>query len=172
MIETILLHITNYQEHKVIKASPEELIKIKELNSNGVSTISSIPAKELKVGRRLAEEFNGPWYLTKIQTIPIPGFEEAIAEIKKAYEEAVKKHGTGFTSDPIHAAALVAEEAGEAIQAANNYYHEATEPIDKFREELAQTGAIVIRALMAIPSYTTSKDMNLQLKEYRCFNYD
>lgn len=65
-------------------------------------------------------------------------------ELKKAEEKF-----PWWPTDPVHAAAIVAEEAGELVKAALQYIHEAGDPNEMFIEA-AQTGAMAIRFLRAI----------------------
>lgn len=53
----------------------------------------------------------------------------------------------GWPEDKIHAVAIMIEEAGESMQAAIDCVYSDGD-IEKLRVELAQTGAMVIRALM------------------------
>lgn len=58
--------------------------------------------------------------------------------------------------DPVHAVAIMAEEAGEAVQAANNlkWGHGGrtyTESIAKLRKEIIQTMAMCVRVLKNMP---------------------
>lgn len=57
-----------------------------------------------------------------------------------------------FPSDVIHRASIVAEEAGEALQAANSLYHSGKGSLEDVRHELIQTGAMAIRALINLDS--------------------
>jgi NTP pyrophosphatase (non-canonical NTP hydrolase) len=59
---------------------------------------------------------------------------------------AEKKH-PGWPDDPIHGVAIMIEEAGEAMQAALDL-HYRNAPVADLRKELAQTGAMAIRALL------------------------
>lgn len=63
-------------------------------------------------------------------------------ELRRAEE----KH-PGWPDDPIHAVAIMVEEAGEAIQAAIDVYYNNRRS-DDLKKELAQTGAMAIRALL------------------------
>ncbi len=65
--------------------------------------------------------------------------------IKKELKRAKSIH-PNWPKDPIHQAAIITEEAGEVLQAANNYvYHTASQ--DKIREEVIQTAAMCLRWL-------------------------
>jgi len=52
----------------------------------------------------------------------------------------------GWPTDIVHAAAILSEESGEAVQAALNVYYHSGD-INEFRKELIHTGAMVIRCL-------------------------
>lgn len=60
--------------------------------------------------------------------------------------KAEKKH-PGWPDDVIHAVAIMVEEAGEAMQAALDVHYRGRD-IEDLRIELAQTGAMAIRALI------------------------
>jgi len=65
--------------------------------------------------------------------------------IKAEYSKAVKKHPKFPDKDIVHIVGVMAEEAGEALQAAmNTYYHGGD--IEKVKTELLQTGAMVYRS--------------------------
>lgn len=77
--------------------------------------------------------------------------ELIIAELKAAE----KKH-PGWPDDKIHAAAIMAEEAGEAVKASIDYEYAMTEDLEsvalkEFIKETAQTGAMAMRILMNLP---------------------
>jgi len=63
---------------------------------------------------------------------------------------AEEKHPI-FPDDVIHQVSIMAEEAGEALKAANSYVHEGA-PIEKIRDELLHTGAMVYRCLFHLTS--------------------
>ena len=65
-----------------------------------------------------------------------------VAELSKAEE----KH-PGWPDDQIHAVGILTEEVGEAMQAAIDHTYRNT-GTDHLKEELAQCGAMAIRALM------------------------
>ncbi len=75
--------------------------------------------------------------------------EEAINILCMALNEADKKHSEWY-SDIIHCAAVLNEEAGEAIKAALNYTYEDSS-LDDFIYEVAQSGAMAIKILMNLP---------------------
>lgn len=62
-------------------------------------------------------------------------------EICNELEHAIAKH-PGFTTDLIHQVAIMAEEAGEAIQAANDG------DIEQVKKELLQTAAMCVRVIL------------------------
>lgn len=74
---------------------------------------------------------------------------EAVERILSELRKAEAKH-PGWPDDPIHAVGILVEEAGEAMQAAIDYTYKATdeETLEHLRTELAQTGAMAIRALL------------------------
>jgi len=71
--------------------------------------------------------------------------EMVFSELRKA--EA--KH-PGWPSDNVHAVGILVEEAGEAMQAALDHHYNRGNLAD-LKKELAQTGAMAIRALMNLP---------------------
>jgi NTP pyrophosphatase (non-canonical NTP hydrolase) len=68
--------------------------------------------------------------------------------IKELYKAEVKF--PGWPEDPVHAAAILAEEAGELVKAALDYYYGRHEGIDQMEKEAAQTGAMALRFLMGL----------------------
>jgi len=52
-----------------------------------------------------------------------------------------------WPDDPVHAVAVLAEEAGEAIRAANDMKWKGEDTV-KLRRELIQTGAMAVRCLI------------------------
>lgn len=52
-----------------------------------------------------------------------------------------------WPEDKVHAAAIVGEEAGELLQAANDYVHEGKFDTSRMREEAIQTAATAVRFL-------------------------
>lgn len=75
--------------------------------------------------------------------------EKAIEQIFEELRKAEAKH-PGWPDDKIHAVAILIEEAGEAMQAAIDCVY-AGGSIADLRKELAQTGAMAIRALLHLP---------------------
>ena len=76
--------------------------------------------------------------------IPVKVFDEIMRE----YGKAVRKHpDSTWPKDVVHMTAIMAEEAGEAVQAANDVWHggASQEPL---RRELAQTAAMCVRCLV------------------------
>ncbi len=70
--------------------------------------------------------------------------------IERVLYDACKKHPS-FPSDPVQATAIMAEEAGEAVQAANDVvWHNGD--IIKLRKELLHTGAMCVRILCGLDS--------------------
>jgi len=74
---------------------------------------------------------------------PIPHLERII----KAYNAAIEKHPDNWPRDVVHMTAIMMEEAGEAVQAANDVAH-ADASLEPLRLELAQTAAMCIRCLV------------------------
>ncbi len=72
--------------------------------------------------------------------------EQAITLIFEELRKAEAKH-PGWPRDKIHAVAILIEEAGEAMQAAIDC-HYAGAAVEHLKIELAQTGAMAIRALI------------------------
>ena len=66
-------------------------------------------------------------------------------DIQKAVDFAVRKHPC-WPSDPIHAASVVAEEAGELLKAANEFVYEKGSPKAMYIEA-CHTAAVCIRFL-------------------------
>lgn len=78
-----------------------------------------------------------------------------LAELESAREQhpggVWKKTAKGEKApDPIHAAAVLAEEAGEVVQAALKYKYEKGQYY-KIHKEAVQTGAMALRLLLALP---------------------
>ena len=80
---------------------------------------------------------------------------EAINIIRQSLLHAISKHHE-FPSDIIHQTSIMAEECGEAIQAANDVMW-ADGDIEKFKEEVAQTGAMAIRILINLDTKESEK---------------
>jgi hypothetical protein len=74
-------------------------------------------------------------------------FELILAEIERA-----EKIHPDFPEDPVYMASIMAEEAGEAVKAANNivFFHGVKEPME---EELVHTAAMAVRSLIAMDKY-------------------
>lgn len=83
---------------------------------------------------------------------------EAINLIVEELEEATEAW-PDWPTDPVHAAAVIAEEAGELVQAALQFcYQEADrEPMGL---EAMQVGAMAIRFLMSFAIYDATKAAN------------
>ena len=72
--------------------------------------------------------------------------EKAIKLILIELDYAKSKHPL-YPTDPVHAIAIMAEEAGEAQQAAHDLTY-GGKHADKLFNEIIQTGAMAIRALI------------------------
>ena len=70
----------------------------------------------------------------------------ALTQLVNEFNRAGSLHPI-WPTDIIHQAAMVAEEAGEVVRAANNHKWHG-KPIEEVRTELAHTGAMCIRMLM------------------------
>ena len=68
-----------------------------------------------------------------------------ISEVCEEILRAEKKF-PGWPVDPVHGAAIVAEEAGEAIQAALDFYYDRADE-RPLRKELIHTAAMALRFL-------------------------
>jgi len=77
--------------------------------------------------------------------------QQAIDLILRELTSAMAKH-PDWPSDPIHAAAVLGEEAGETIQAALDMVYDDA-PEARLIAEAAQTGAVAIRILMNAGNY-------------------
>jgi len=71
---------------------------------------------------------------------------EAILTITQELERAEAKH-PGWAVDQIHAAAAVAKESGELIQAALQYTYEDGN-LENMKKKTIQAGAVIIRFLI------------------------
>ena len=75
--------------------------------------------------------------------------EEAFELILKELGKAEAKF-PGWPDDVVHGAAILAEEAGETVQAALDYFYHRCDSKEKMIKEAAHTGAMVLRFLTAI----------------------
>lgn len=74
----------------------------------------------------------------------------AIMEIGCELEAAERKF-PAFPTDPIHAAAILQEEAGDLVQASLQFTYEKGS-IEAMRKEVVKTGAMALRFLLNMPS--------------------
>lgn len=77
--------------------------------------------------------------------------EHIVESILNELENA-KRKWPDWVSDPVHAAAIVSEEAGELMQAALDYSYSEGATKDMIKEAI-QTGAMAIRFLENIGKY-------------------
>lgn len=79
----------------------------------------------------------------------------AIDALVKELHRALRLHPE-WKRDPIHAAALVAEETGELVQAANDFYDSGLyEDWRHMRQEAVHSGAMALRFLLASKQWHT-----------------
>ncbi len=80
---------------------------------------------------------------------------DGILEILDELDRACVLH-PDWPSDIVHQAAIVAEEAGEALQAANNHLHHGAD-LDLVRREMIQCGAMCLRWMQNNPGKAVVK---------------
>lgn len=86
--------------------------------------------------------------------------ERVFGELKKAEEKF-----PGWPTDPIHAAAIVAEEAGELVQAAIDFTYSDDLPGHwQMEEEAAQCAAMGIRFLLGLKFCKANKPDQPELR--------
>jgi hypothetical protein len=71
--------------------------------------------------------------------------------------EKAEEKFPGWPTDPIHGAAIVAEEAGELQKAALDFFYGRHEGMDEMKKEAAQTAAMGLRFLLGLANYYTEK---------------
>jgi len=71
--------------------------------------------------------------------------KDIIKEVREEMARAEAKF-PGWPVDPVHGAAIVAEEAGEAVKAALDFYYGRSDE-RQLRGELVQTAAMALRFL-------------------------
>lgn len=86
------------------------------------------------------------------------------AHIMTALHHAEVKHPR-WTTDAVHAVAILAEETGELIQAANDFQH-APSPTNRIRMrgEALQVGAMVFRFLTHLDEYEGNTGVHLTVE--------
>lgn len=106
-----------------------------------------------KCGQSEAEEWRQP-----DESTPDP-----IAAIINEYNRAIKKFPL-FPANIVQQLAVMNEEAGEAVKAANEHYWEGR-PIRAVEMELIQTGAMVLRCLLHLHECrVTDEERNSQVR--------
>lgn len=80
---------------------------------------------------------------------------KAVEELFAALRHAEEKW-PGWGKDPVHAVAVLAEEAGELVKAANEFYWENGSR-DQMIKEAAQVGAMALRFLIGMDDYEKAK---------------
>lgn len=81
-------------------------------------------------------------------------------ELKRAEEKF-----PGWPRDPVHGAAIVAEEAGELQKAALDFYYDRHVGIDEMRKEAAHTAAMGLRFLLGMADYYSEFELEYAKKE-------
>ena len=85
---------------------------------------------------------------------------EAIGLIVDELERAVSQH-PHFPTDPIHAVAIMAEEAGEATQASLDFTY-GGKHAEKLQKEIIQTGAMAVRNLINFHHFKANKSPQVE----------
>lgn len=97
--------------------------------------------------------------------------DEAVGRIFGELRLAEEKF-PGWPDDVVHGAAIMAEESGEAVQAAlDHYYRPNSTSLDQLKVELSQTGAMALRMLVDIIKKDiaeTHYDLNVVRKDRDC----
>jgi len=64
-----------------------------------------------------------------------------------------------WPTDAVHAAAVMAEEAGETVKAALDFHYKGEQPLHKqhMKDEATQTGAMAIRVLLGVENYAVNR---------------
>lgn len=75
--------------------------------------------------------------------------KQLIADIMAELTRAEAKF-PDWPADPVHAAAIVAEESGELTQASLDFYYHREEARDKMRTEALHTAAMALRFLKGL----------------------
>ena len=82
---------------------------------------------------------------------------EIIELIRAEVERAMQKH-PAWPNDPVHAAAIVSEEAGELTRAANRFYCRDYGTVEEMEKEAVQTGAMAYRFLLNLETYKSGQN--------------
>ena len=86
--------------------------------------------------------------------------QQAIELIIQELRSAQNQHPL-FPTDPIHAVAIMAEEAGEATQAAHDFTY-GGKHAEKLQKEIIQTGAMAIRNLINFHHFKANKSPQVE----------
>ncbi len=78
---------------------------------------------------------------------------------------AAEKKFPGWPKDVIHAAAIVAEECGELVKAAIDFYYGRGSKLE-LQREASQTGAMVYRFLMDLERYASEVPTEQDVKNW------
>jgi hypothetical protein len=89
-----------------------------------------------------------------------PRAKEVVKQVFAELERAVTLYPL-YPSDVVHAAAIVSEEAGELVRAANNvYYADNVGDREDLHREAVQTAAMGVRFLMEIGNLKSWEGLN------------
>jgi len=86
--------------------------------------------------------------------------EEAAQAVIKEYHRACRLY-PDWPTDPIHAASILAEESGETLKEANNFYwghKDHLAALKKSEIEAVQSGAMALRYLVGMDRYRARQD--------------
>lgn len=86
--------------------------------------------------------------------------QQAIELIIQELRSAQKQHPL-FPTDPIHATGIMAEEAGEAVQAAHDFTY-GGKHAEKLEKEIIQTGAMAVRNLINFHHFKANKSPQVE----------
>jgi hypothetical protein len=86
--------------------------------------------------------------------------QQAIELIIYELRSAQKQHPY-FPTDPIHAVAIMAEEAGEAVQASLDFTY-GGKHAEKLQKEIIQTGAMAVRNLINFHNFKAIKSPQIK----------
>ena len=91
-------------------------------------------------------------------------FDEILFELLRA-----EKKFPNWPRDPVHGVAIMMEEAGEAIQAAIDFYYKREETPEKLRKELLQTAAMATRMIIFVDKHKLKQEKSNDQIEHISF---